>query len=175
VGTRISVEIPGITDPEILYHYQLGVFHGVWGTVDVTIDFAIGKFMSLPHEDALMITWGMMFGTKAKLLSNLIKKSHHPKKHVLTTAFNAIKGLAKRDIVAHGYQIENPTHVGFLEKARGGGERFSAKLHVFTREEFARHVDKLIGDANAFYDALDAPPEEFDAFVEAAKSFSSKS
>lgn len=170
---KISVELPGVTDPEVLYHYHLGVFHAVWGTVDVTTDFAIGMFLKVPHEEALMITWGLMFGAKAPLLVKLIKRSDHPNKQAMLKAFNAIRGLAKRDIVAHGYQIENGENVGFLEKPRGAGD-FTTKHHLFTRREFAQHVNDLIGNSNAFYEALGAPDSEIEAFVDVAMSLDSK-
>ena len=168
MAETIGVDLPGVTDPDLLYHYRLGVFHAVWGNIDVTTDFAIGQFMILDPEETLLVTWGMPFGAKAKLLSRLIKRSSHPEKQALTTAFNAIKGDAKRDILAHGYPVEDDEHVGFIEKQRGND--FTTKLHVFTRAEFRIHVARLIEHMHALNKALGAPVEDVAKFVEIAKN-----
>ena len=166
-----SVDIPGIDNEDILYHYRLGVFHAMWGSIDLVTDMAIGRFLGLGHDDTHAVTWGMMFGAKAKLLANLIRRSEHPSKATLLTSLNALRGDAKRDILAHGYQVEGHGHVGFLERPRGGSDKaFKGTLHLFTYETFRLHVNKLIGDGIAFMDILDYDQDDINAFAEAARS-----
>jgi hypothetical protein len=165
MASQLSTEIPGVTNPNVLYHYRLGVFHAMWGTIEILTDLSIGKFLKLPHAEAHMVLWGMMFGAKAKLLGALIKRSDHPKKQALMTALNAIRGDAKRDVVAHAYQFDGDGVVAFMERSRS--TEFKARLHVFTHDEFRMHVDKLIGDGNTYQEALGIEPAEFDAFVNA--------
>ena len=169
----VSVEVPGVTDPNVLYQYQLGLFHSLWSSIDVTADYLIGHFLKLPHNDALMITWGMMFGPKAKLLATLIRLSDHQKKRELMTALNVIRNDGKRDVITHGYQLENEEGVAFLERSRGSQD-FETRLHAFTREEFKMHVNKLIGASNDFYEASGATVAEIQEFVDAARRLAKK-
>lgn len=168
----ISADIPGVTDPEILYHYRLGVFHAVWSTIDITVDMAIGSFLDVTDEEAIMVTWGMMFGPKVKLLASLVRRSQHPEKQAIMTSLNAVRGDAKRDVLAHGYQLGGLTQLGFIEKARGND--FTTKVHLFTNEEFRLHVDKLIGHANQLQAALAFTPERAQRFSDAAAGLATK-
>jgi hypothetical protein len=170
----VSVDPPGVTDPHILYQYRLGLFHSLWASIDVVADYLIGKLLKLPDEDAHMITWGMMFGPKAKLLATLIKLSDHPNKRVLLTALNLIRGEGRRDVIAHGYQLENEGGVAFLERSRSSNE-FQTKLHEFTRDEFRSHVNKLIAAGNDFIEASGARTDDIQAFVDAASNLGKRS
>ncbi|HQT52216.1 MAG: hypothetical protein Q8K11_01155 [Phenylobacterium sp.] len=169
----VNVDPPGVTDPHVLYQYRLGLFHSLWATVDVTVDFLIGKLLKLPDADAHMITWGMMFGPKAKLLATLIKLSDHPNKQALMTALNIIRA-GKRDVITHGYQLENEGGVAFLERSRSSQD-FQTKLHEFTRDGFRDHVNGLVGASNSFFEASGAKAEDIQAFVDAAGSLAKKS
>jgi hypothetical protein len=173
MARNLSADIPGVTDPDILYHYRLGIFHAVWSTVDIASDMAVGHFMALSDEEALMVTWGMMFGAKAKLLATLIKNSQHERKAALMTALNALRGNAKRDVLAHGYQLGGEKKVGFIEKPRGND--FTTRVHIFTHEEFRQHVNSLIGNANAFQQALGFPQARAQEFSDAAANLAAKS
>lgn len=170
---QITAVFPTDPTPRERFHYALGVFHGMWSTVEVTADFIIGRLLRVPDEEAHMITSGMMFGAKARLLSALLKRSDHPNRAAMVTALNVLRGEARRDVVVHGYQISDGafTHA-FVERSRGGD--FKAKEHVFTLEEFITHVEKVIENGNALYDAIGAPEEEIVEFVAAARSLKSK-
>ena len=50
-------------DPE--FTFRLGLFHAAWVSIDMTIDFAIGKFLDIENEDAQILTSGMFYGTCA--------------------------------------------------------------------------------------------------------------
>jgi len=154
------------------YHSHLGHFHGLWAAVDLTTDFAIGKFLKVTNEEAHLITSGMMFGRKARLLGGLIKRSDHPKKAQLQGAFNAIRATP-RDAITHGYQAYSRSQVAFLERPAGGDMR--ARQHTFSHEEFAQLVSKLVSDSHAFYEALEANSADVSAFAEAALSLDRKS
>lgn len=166
-------ETPGIPIWEKEYHAALGTFHGMWSTIDVTTDFAIGRFLRVTYEQAHLITSGMMFGTKARLLMDLIHRSDHPKRKELLDSFGSIRGNSKRDIVVHGYQMSSNKRIAFLERSRGGN--YTGTQHVFTRDEFFAHLDRLIEDGHKFYAALGASDDEMEAFVEAAISPPKKS
>ena len=114
-----------------------------------------------------------MFGSKARLLANLIKESDHPNKVQLVTAFRWIQGHNKRDVIAHGHMITSETEVSFLERPRGGG--FAVKEHSFTLEQFVDHAQQLGSKTLEFWTAMDSSREELQAFVEAALSLDRKS
>src|SRR5215211_1159361 len=45
-----------------------GVFQVTWASMELVTDYAIGKFLELPAEATHLITSGLMFGRKARLL-----------------------------------------------------------------------------------------------------------
>jgi hypothetical protein len=47
------------------FYLALGAFHTMCSAVDLTIDFAIAKFLNVTAADAHLITSGMMFGKNA--------------------------------------------------------------------------------------------------------------
>jgi hypothetical protein len=163
VSEQRSIEIPDVITDDVLYHYRLGVFHSMWSTLDVIVDMAVGEFLGLKDQDALAVTWGMMFGAKAKLLRQLVKRSDHPNKAAISKAIGDVWGGAKRDVVTHGYAFEGPTRVVFLEKPRGSD--FQPVMHEFSHEEFGAHVDRLIRDGNALYRALGYDGARVEAFA----------
>ena len=155
------------------FHRSLGLFHALWATIDLTTDFAIGKFLKVTPKEAHLITAGMMFGRKARLLADLIGRSDDPNKAVLLGAFNAIRGNSKRDIITHGYLWSDTSTVRFVERSISG--EFKATQHSFTMKEFQDHIDDLVIHAIAFYDAVGASPDEIDTFAVAAFSLNRKS
>jgi hypothetical protein len=93
----------------------LGYFHSVFATLDLTTDFAIFKLLNVTPNEAHLITSGMMFGRKARLLTDLIGRSNHPNKKELLRAFNAVRGN-KRDVIVHGYLWSKQIRVKFIER-----------------------------------------------------------
>lgn len=94
----------------------LGRFHLVWASVDLITDFAIYKFLNVSAEQAHLITSGMMFGRKSRLLADLISRSNHPNKAEILGPFNKLRGSNKRDILAHSYVSSTPNSVRIYRK-----------------------------------------------------------
>ena len=55
------------------FYRRIGEFHVLWATADLSIDFAIGKFLGLPAVDTHLLTAGMFYGRKLKLPAYLSK------------------------------------------------------------------------------------------------------
>jgi hypothetical protein len=119
-----------------------------------------------------LITSGLMFGRKARLLVDLVRNSDDPKKDAILRPFNAIRGDAKRDIIAHGYIWSDANTVVFIERTGGGDYR--TREYSFSLTEFGEHVKKFVKSAKEFYDAIGITQEEFDAFANAALSLERK-
>ncbi len=116
----------------------LGLFHMAFSRLDIATDFAIGKFLSVTPEEAHLITAGMMFGRKARLLAGLISRSDHPRKAAILSEFNAIRGNNKREILLHGHiyqQNEEDRTVSFIERSVSG--EFKATVHTFGLRDIA--------------------------------------
>jgi hypothetical protein len=154
---------------------ELGLFHFAFAQLDRCTDFAICKFLNVTPQEAHLITSGMMFGRKARLLADLIARSDHPQKASLLGSFNAVRGNNKRDIIAHGHLIsdENDTSITFLERSVSG--EFRAKKHTFTMLEFITYVIAFYGQFQAFHDALGVTDKELEDFSNAALSLNRKS
>ena len=50
------------------YLQLLGIFHSNWSAIDLYTDFAIYQFLRVTPQQAHLITSGMVFGRKARLL-----------------------------------------------------------------------------------------------------------
>jgi hypothetical protein len=153
--------------------HQLGWFFGAWTTFDMITDFAIGKFLNATHEDTHLLTAGMMWGRKARLLADLIKRTDHPKKSELLGSLNTVRGQVKRDVFAHSYTRSDENTVTFLNRKEGGG--YQAVEYPFTLERFTAHVKTFTQASEDFAKALGASPQELSAFTKAALSLNRKS
>jgi hypothetical protein len=151
----------------IPFQNALGIFHSNWNAIDLYTDFAIYQFLKVTPEQAHLITSGMMFGRKARLLSDLIKNSSDARKQKLLDAFGKV-GKAKREIITHSYLASGPFNVRFLE--RNTSNAFKAKVHDFSPQQFHEHVQFIAKSAEEFRDALEISQDELNDFVNAALS-----
>jgi hypothetical protein len=144
----------------------LGMFYAAWTSIDMTIDYALGRFLNLPHSEALLLTSGMQFGPKIRLLYEIIRGSDNSNKSALLGALNKLRNESKRNVFAHSYLLSSKTEVMFLERTSGGD--FQIKPHIYTLDQWVTHV-KAFGDAGSeLWTALGSPRAGFDAFAEAA-------
>jgi hypothetical protein len=141
--------------------------------VELSTDFAIYKFLKVTAEQSHLITSGLMFGQKARLLADLIGRSNHPSKAKILNAFNAVRSDNLRDAFFHCYMQSSYDDVTYIERPRGGDYRATA--HKFTLVTFTLHVKRVMEAAEAFYAALAADEGEINAFVNAALSLKRKS
>jgi hypothetical protein len=156
----------------ISFNAMLGIFHLNWAAIDLHTDFAIYKFLKVTSLQAHLITSGMMFGRKARLLVDLIRHSDAKNKSAILGPFNIIRA-SNREMIAHSYFTSDAMSVVFLE--RSSANKFSVKEHRYSLPEFQAHVDKISAAAQAFVAAIDAPREEINDFVQTALSFARKS
>src|SRR5689334_19215041 len=97
----------------------LGSFHYNWAALDVRIDFAIYKFLNVTSLQAHLITSGMMFGRKVRLLVDLIKHSSDTRKPQLLSALGRVT-RANRDLLTHSYVRSDADSVTFMERKISG-------------------------------------------------------
>jgi hypothetical protein len=154
------------------YTQLMGTFQSMWGSTEIVTDYAVYKFLKVTPGQAHLITAGMLFGRKGRLLADLIARSDNPKKERILSTFNKLRGLSKRDMFAHAYVRSDPNTITFLDRL--GGE-FRAQEHTFTLDQFRAYVKAFENAGIAFSQALGASREELDAFAKAALSFSRKS
>ncbi|MEQ1931998.1 MAG: hypothetical protein ABL957_15910 [Parvularculaceae bacterium] len=155
------------------FSLMLGLFNSGWATLELTTDFAIYKFLGVTPLQAHLITGGLVFGRRAKLLADLVGRSDHPKKKEILATFQAVRSNNKRDVFAHSYIWSNSRIVRFIERPAGGNEA-TAKAHDFTLAEFEKHVSDFADKCVAFYSALGCTYEEVQAFGDAALSLDRK-
>lgn len=147
------------------YLIMMGLFQGAWASLELTTDYAVWKFLNVTPEQAHLITSGMMFGRKARLLADLIGRSDHSNKSTILGSFNKVRA-SKRDIFAHSYVWSDNNVVKFIDRQTGG--EYRAKEHSFTLEQFKEHVLEFTLDVQEFYLALGATREEVNDFGNAA-------
>jgi hypothetical protein len=153
------------------YSKLLGIFHYNWSAIDIHVDYAIYQFLKVTPLQAHLITSGMMFGRKARLLVDLIKHSGNPKRGELLEAFGQIQ-KANRDMIAHSWTRSDSRSVTFLERKISGP--FSAKEHSFTLPEFEKLVDEIRSAGKKFRELLGVKSEDLDEFANVALKVSRK-
>jgi hypothetical protein len=119
------------------YLQLLGIFHSNWSAIDLHTDFAICQFLHVTQQQAHLITSGMMFGRKARLLADLIRNSDDGRKQKLLEAFKKIRA-AKREIITHSYVASDAASVRYLERNISGP--FKAEVHSYSAKELHDHV-----------------------------------
>ncbi|MCW0236663.1 MAG: hypothetical protein OJJ21_23905 [Ferrovibrio sp.] len=160
----LVIEAPGHPDN---FHHYLGIFHGLWLATDIIIDYAIGRFLKSPHEDTHILTAGLEFGRKIRILIDLAKRSTDPKKEILVEALRTMQG-SKREIITHSYLKSDKDKIIFLNRSRGGP--YKATETKFSREEFIDHVKTLVLAAQKFETHLDLNEDDFQKFAASALS-----
>lgn len=152
-----------------IFSHTLGYFHGTCGIFDIGTDFAIYKALRVSPYQAHLITSGMMFGRKARLLSDLLKNEKTYENGQLLSAFNSARGVSKRDIITHGYHILSNEKITFIE--RSISNEFKVRKHEFTFKEFLEYCGDFGRKVQAFEELL-GPHEEIDAFAKTCLNFS---
>jgi hypothetical protein len=153
------------------FNRLLGAFHYNWAALDVRIDYTIYKFLKVTPLQAHLITSGMMFGRKIRLLVDLIKHSDDPKKSELLAVLGRIT-KANRDILTHSYVKSDMDSVTFMERKISGP--FSAKEHSYTIAKFREHMNEVYQAELDFDRLLDTPRSDLDEFAQAALSAARK-
>jgi hypothetical protein len=170
---RLDPEIAKSVNLSDEYLIMMGLFQGAWASMDLTTDYAIWKFLNVTPEQAHLITSGMMFGRKARLLADLIGRSDHPNKAEILGSFSKFRGISKRDVFAHSYVWSDHSTVRFIDRQSGG--EYKAKEHTFTLAQFTDHVLEVALVAERFYLALGATSEEVNDFGNASLSLNRRS
>jgi hypothetical protein len=145
---------------------QVGRFYGIWSLAEITIDYAIGKYLKLPHEETHLLTAGTEFNRKARLLMALLKRSSEPKKADALAALKIIQNESLRNTFAHSFLAGTGNEVSFIERSRHGN--YAPVEHKFSLSTFEDHVEKLYMAGMKFSEAIGATPEEMEKFSQAA-------
>jgi hypothetical protein len=149
---------------------EFGRFFAVWATAELTIDFAIGKFLAIPHEETHLITAGTDFNRKARLLQALAKRKNAPKANEIVSSLRTIQNESLRNTFSHSYYTGDDATVEFIERSRHGN--YDPKIHKFTLPEFEDHVEKLVVAGDLLLKAVGASRAEMQEFVDAASKAS---
>jgi hypothetical protein len=149
------------------FHDLLGKFHAMWLMFDPTLDYSIGHFLRTPTRDTHMLVSGMMFGTKLRLLADLIKRCDHPRKDRLAEAIKTLQA-SKRDQITHAYIKSNSANITFMYRSKGGS--YQAGELAFHINDFIDHVGRMVEATIAYQKALGASDEELIAFANAIES-----
>jgi hypothetical protein len=149
------------------FHEELGKFHGNWLLFDPTLDYSIGHFLKIDARDTHMLVSGMMFGTKLRLAFDLVKRSNHPKKDILTESIKTLQA-SKRDQITHAYIKSNATNVSFMYRSKGGS--YQAGELPFHMDEFTEHVTKICEASQRYFYSLGVPADDVMAFANAISS-----
>jgi hypothetical protein len=136
------------------------------------MDWAIGKFLELPHEQTHLITAGLEFGRKAILLRALVARSDWKNKGEIIKHIKTIQEDSKRNIFAHSFMRSDDKRVLFVERTNHGA--FKVRTHEFEPKSFTAHVRQFIDLAKSLEQELGLTREEIQAFADAADNLAKK-
>ena len=151
---------------------SLGLFYINWAKVELTVDFAIGKFLKIVPNQTHLITASIDFGRRAQWLRALINESDMAHKTRAVTALNAIQNDSKRNAFAHSYISNANEKVIFVERVPFG--KFMIKAHTFDWASFKAHVDDIADHAISLQGALGASEDDLNGFAQAAINMAAK-
>lgn len=134
------------------YNKWMGIFNACWSAMDLSTDLVICKFLGVTYLQAHLITSGMMFGRKARLLADLVGRSSHPDRDKILGTFNKIRSEAHRDVFAHSYVLADSQSIIFIDRPGGGEAR--AKQYTYSLDEFIAHVKKFMDLGAEFENAV---------------------
>jgi hypothetical protein len=147
------------------FEQLIGRFHLRWTSFDFAVDFAIGHLLKTPHEITHLITAGMDFGRKARIVRGLLRQSDHPNKALLAGCLNKAQNESKRNIFAHSFWISGESTVTFVQRIqKDGGVEY--REHPFTYDEFKAHLEAFENAAAQFEIGI-ADRSELVAFAKA--------
>ena len=152
-----------LANPE--FHRLMGMYHSAWATADMTLDFAIGKFLKLPAKDTQILTSGMLYGVKIRILYELVKRSDYNSKDAIKKALNELRNEAKRNVITHSYMISDQNTVTFIE--RTSSSDYKVRTYTFTLDEWKSHVTSALNSGADLWRALGEPQKELEEFAKA--------
>src|SRR5688500_8919142 len=115
-----------------------GLFHSVFGALDLTVDVGIGKLLKLTPEETNLMLIGLDFGRRLQMLMGLADHQNHANKVALIAALKRIQDEAKRNAFAHSFLQSSETHVTFVYRHRE--KPLHAKRYRYSGTEFQKHV-----------------------------------
>lgn len=151
---------------------EFGRFFGIWQATELAVDYAVGKFLNLPDEETHLLTAGLEFNRKIRLLMALVKRSSDPEKSSILAGLKTIQNDSLRNVFAHSFIDHTPTEVIFIQRSRHGN--YDPVEYKFTMASFKEHVEKLLLAAIAFHEAIGLSQERNQEFANAALRVNSK-
>jgi hypothetical protein len=152
----------------VKFNENLGLFYGMWLAMEATVDYLIGRYLKLPHEETHILTAGMEFGRKANLLRVAVTRSTDPNKELIKDLLSKIQNESKRNLFSHSLINSSDTHISFIHRKNDGV--YTATETKFTPDEFQAHCRKVAKLAQEFHNATNLDNEDFQAFGKAALS-----
>ena len=149
-----------------------GLFYQAWSACELAIDMAIGQFLKIEPFQTHVLTSGMEFGRKARLLHELVKRSDHKQQGDIMRALNFLRNNALRNVFAHSYTLTTEETVTFLERPPGG--QYKVRKHQFTLETYRVHVKETVQAGSDFEEALGFTRSALTEFAYAAVSAENK-
>jgi hypothetical protein len=114
------------------FYLTMGKYHVLWASIDIVIDCSIARSLKVPANDAHLITAGMFYGRKIRLLLDLLREDTVINQSIKTKMRQALKELlgSKRDVLTHGYIWSSQNTISF--QLRKAGEHFIVQTEEFT-------------------------------------------
>ncbi|UPJ55012.1 hypothetical protein [Bradyrhizobium sp. 192] len=151
---------------------EFGRFFGIWQATELALDYAVGKYLELADEETHLLTAGMDFNRKARLLTALVKRNNDPQQSAILASLKIIQNESLRNVFAHSFVDHTDTEVTFIQRNRHGN--YDPIEYTFTLPSFIAHVEKILRASIAFHDAVGLTEERYEEFASAALRVNTK-
>src|SRR5262245_65996629 len=149
------------------FYTALGLFHAVWGQIELTIECAIWKAMGTEtahqaHERVAR----MKFSEKLKKLRRLIDSSKCKHGEKVKDLLRQIEDESKRNVFAHSILTSDEHSVTFVHRSWQRGE-YKVERHRICGHGFIKHAQQLVHIATDLLQAIEFSDKEVRDFAAA--------
>jgi len=161
---------PSLEETEQIFHNALGSFYSAWNAAETFVDFGIGKFLNLKHEETHLFNSAMEFSRKANVLRAIVARSKDPKKEKIIKAVNWLQN-SNRNLFSHSTVQIYPDKIVFFQRTKHGV--YSAKEYPYTAKEFVDYVQLLVQQSLHLSEGLGTTDDVVNEFLAAASKVKS--
>jgi hypothetical protein len=149
------------------FYTALGMFHAVWGQIELTIDCAIWKAMGTETEqEAHKRVASMKFGKKLKKLRTLIDNGKFKHSQKVKDLLRRIEDESRRNVFAHSILASDKRSVTFIHRSVRRGE-YKVERHTIAGHGFIKHAQLFVHIAADLMRAVELSDKEVRDFAAA--------
>jgi len=148
-----------------------GLFMATWSLLEIVIEVAIAKQLSIGFLEGNIITSGMGYEQRASILRSLLAR-HSPEFDDVRALLTEVTRDARRNTMAHGHIRVSETTIEFIK--RSTKERLTATKAEFSTVGMVQHLDVLNQRIKVIQSRLGVTDHDLEAFAKIGHHLTNK-